>query len=235
MNNEKHFFSENLLMSVFGHLVLIALMVTAFHFAMNTEKLVAPDRVEITEIDLSSVEITRDKTEVYNTEIPAPEKIEIQKPDEKPEEVIPEKPIETPTLVESKTDATKEKPKEVIKKKTIVRVKRETASLNRTMTVSVVDALRVALTRCWMIDRTRDGLSDIRAVAHLTMNKNGMVSDMWFESAARADSDPVFDYVLETVRSAVATCQPFKMLPKSEFEYWEKIQLSFYPGDKSIR
>ena len=233
MNNNKNFFSENLLMSMLGHLIILALMVTAIHFTIERAKMVAPDRVEITEIDLSSVKITRDETNVYNTEKPALEEQESPKPEEKPEEVVPEKPIETPAVIDEKPK--KEKPKEVVKKKTVVRVKRETTNLNRTMTVSVVDALRVALTRCWVINRNLYDMTDIRAVAHLTLRNNGMVSDMWFEEAARADSDGAFSYVLETIRSAVATCQPFKMLPKSEFEHWEKIQLTFYPGYKSIK
>jgi hypothetical protein len=102
------------------------------------------------------------------------------------------------------------------------------------MTVSVVDALRVALTRCWAIDSQRPDIEDIRAVAHLTMNRDGMVRDVWFESASRADTDPAFAYVLETIRGALSACQPFKMLPVSEFGHWEKIDLTFYPTSGTI-
>ena len=97
------------------------------------------------------------------------------------------------------------------------------------MTVSVVDALRVAMTRCWTIDTNRPDLADIRAVAHLKMRPNGTVADVWFESAARADSDPTFAYVLDTIRVAIRTCEPFSMLPRNEYNKWQSIQLTFYP------
>ncbi|MDE6478084.1 MAG: hypothetical protein K2L94_02430, partial [Alphaproteobacteria bacterium] len=120
------------------------------------------------------------------------------------------------------------------KKKTVVRVNREVMTLDRTMSISVVDALRVAMTRCWVIDTTRPDITDIRAVAHLTMNKSGMVRDVWFESAARANTDAAFAYVLDTIRDAINTCQPFKMLPPGEFAKWEKIQLTFYPTQGKV-
>lgn len=231
MNKDKNFSKENLLMSVLGHLALIALMVTTLHFAIESAKLVAPDRVEITEIDLSAVQITRDKTEVYNTD--TPDSGTENKNEETKSDVGDDKSIEQPSMMDVK-QKNKEVKKDSPKKKTVVRVKRETASLNRTMTVSVVDALRVALTRCWVINRNLYDMSDIRAVAHLTLSKNGMVSNMWFESAARGETDAAFGYVLETIQGAVANCQPFKMLPVSEFDAWEKIQLTFYPTSGKI-
>jgi hypothetical protein len=116
-----------------------------------------------------------------------------------------------------------------------VRVNRETVSLDRTMTVSVVDALRVALTRCWVIDTARFGADDdIRAVAHLKMRQNGMIADVWYESAARAETDPAFAYVLDTIRDALQTCAPFKMLPPEIFDEWEQITLTFYPTTGKI-
>ena len=116
----------------------------------------------------------------------------------------------------------------------VIRVNRESVSLNRTLNVSVVDALRVAMTRCWVIDKNRPDISDIRAVAHLTMRKNGTVRDVWFESAARAETDAAFAYVLDTIRAAINTCQPLKMLPENEFSKWEKIQLTFYPNSGKV-
>ena len=120
------------------------------------------------------------------------------------------------------------------RKKTVVRVNRETVSLDRTLTISVVDALRVAMTRCWAIDTTREDIADIRAVAHLTMRQNGTVRDVWFEGAAAADTDPAFAYVLDTIRAAINVCQPFRMLPANEFAKWEKIQLTFYPNQGKV-
>lgn len=263
------FSAENLLMSVFGHLVLVAVMVTAFAVVVNRAQLVTPDRIQIMEIDLNDVVVSGEETKLYNVgqvaqakpeeetvaPVAQPDKKE-EKAEEKPEEIK----VETPTLVEEvkpepepeepaeepekkpeverKPEAKKEsKPVDAApapKKKRVVRVNREVLSLDRTLTISVVDALRVAMTRCWVIDNKRPDITDIRAVAHLTMRKNGTVRDVWFESAARAETDPAFSYVLDTIRSAIDRCQPFRMLPANEFSKWEKIQLTFYPTQGKV-
>ena len=265
------FSSENILMSIGGHLALVAIMITSFAIVVERARLVAPDRIQIMEIDLNDVVVSGDETKLYNvgqvaeskpeepTPAPVaqpdpepvkgeePEEIEIQTPtlveEPKPEPVV-EEPEPTPEPVKEKSkkepvaDDNKSKPVEPVpaapKKKKVVRVNREVLSLERTLTISVVDALRVAMTRCWVIDSKRPDIADIRAVAHLTMRKNGTVRDVWFESAARADTDPAFAYVLETIRAAINVCQPFRMLPANEFSKWEKIQLTFYPTQGKV-
>ena len=261
MNFDTRFSSENMLLSVLGHLVLAALMVTSFAVVVHRATLVAPDRIEILEIDLNSVTVSGDETILRNENAdadvaepesePEPESQPVAQPESEPapEPDSEPEPIVAPTLVEQKPTAPKipeptvrdvkkpadEKPEPAPKKKKrVIRVNREVMSLDRTMTVSVVDALRVAMTRCWSIDTSRDDIGDIRAVAHLTMRRNGTVRDVWFESAARAETDPGFAYVLETIRSAINTCQPFKMLPANEFDKWEKIQLTFYPTQGKV-
>jgi len=246
MNFDKNFQLENLLMSVIGHLVLVAIMVTSFAILVHRAMLVAPDRIEIMEIDLDSVTVSREDTKLYNTTPPEEKKTESKKEEKsksEPEKIESEKPIEKPSLVDSDLDKKKEEKKPEQKtdpepvaprKKMVVRVNRESVSLNRTLNVSVIDALRVAMTRCWVIDKNRPDITDIRAVAHLTMRKNGTVRDMWFESASRAETDPAFAYVLETIRAAINTCQPLRMLPVNDFANWEKIQLTFYPTSGKV-
>lgn len=243
-------------------------MITSFAVIINRAKLVAPDRIEIVEIDLNDVVVSGDETKLYNVgqvveskpeestpapvaqpdkkEIKAeePEKVEIESPtlieeptpEPEPEEVAEEQKKEPEKKQEEqKTDSKPVEPAPAApRKKKVVRVNREVLSLERTLTVSVVDALRVAMTRCWVIDTKRPDISDIRAVAHLTMRKNGTVRDVWFESAARAETDPAFAYVLETIRNAINVCQPFRMLPQNEFSKWEKIQLTFYPTQGKV-
>ncbi len=237
-------------MSVGGHLVLAAILVTSFSLVINRAQLVAPDRIEIMELDLNSVRVRGDETVLYNTDVPRDQEApKHQKPEPAPDAAKPDaespQQIEAPSLVTDAPDAESKKPTPAPehekkpdtpapKKKTVVRVKRDVVSLDRTLTVSVVDALRVAMTRCWVIDTTRPDISDIRAVAHLTMRPNGTVRDVWFESAAREQTDPAFAYVLGTIRAAINTCQPFKMLPRGEFDKWEKIQLTFYPTQGKV-
>ena len=245
------FSSENILMSVAGHLALLAVLVTSFVLVVKRATLVAPDHIEIMEIDLAQVRVSGDESILYNVgePTPAPE----QKPAEPapaapvPEPVAEPEPIETPTVVgndedieptpEPAQDTTPAAPAvdtPAPQKRTVVRVNRESVSVDRTLTASVLDALRVAMTRCWVIDSNRDDIADIRAVAHLTMNRNGTVRNVWFESAARAETDAAFAYVLDTIRAAIQTCQPLSMLPPAEFATWEKIQLTFYPTQGKV-
>ncbi len=241
------FSTENVLMSVCGHLVLVAALVTSFVVVLERAKLVAPDRIQIMEIDLNDVTVSGEETKLYNVgdlaDVKSEEKATEQMAETAPEQAAEAEPIEKPSLAEEKPaedakdegapDATQDAAP-APKKKRVIRVNREVLSLNRTLTVSVVDALRVAMTRCWTIDTGREGIDDIRAVAHLTMRQNGTVRDVWFESAARAETDPAFAYVLDTIRSAINVCQPFNMLPAGEFDKWEKIQLTFYPTQGKV-
>ena len=251
------FSSENFLISLGGHLVLVAIMLSASVFVINRAKMVVPDRIQIMEIDLSDVVVSGEETKLYNVgnqEKSMPEAEEIVPVDKSEQEAKtadtePEE-IEQPTLadepkpeskeeVEKKEEEKKEDSKPVApipepKKRKVVRVNREVLSLDRTLTVSVVDALRVAMTRCWVVDSARPDIADIRAVAHLAMRKNGTVRDVWFESQARADTDAAFAYVLQTIRDAINRCQPFRMLPENEFLKWEKIQLTFYPTQGKV-
>ena len=231
-------------MSVCGHLVLLAIMITSFTLVVNRAKLVAPDRIQIVEIDLDSVVVSGDETKLYNVGVP--EQKEEKKPESAPEkkdQEVEKTEIKTTTLVEdvkkevkqdSSDTKTEKKNENAPKKKRVIKVNREVLSLDRTLTISVVDALRVAMTRCWVIDNHRPDIADIRAVAHLKMRKNGTVQDVWFESAARAETDPAFAYVLETIKDAIDTCQPFRMLPVNEYSKWQDIQLTFYPTQGKV-
>ena len=245
-NADNRFSLENLLMSLVGHLILIAVMVTSFAVLVHRAMLVAPDRIQIMEIDLNAVKVSGDETKLYNTNPPDDKKSETKNSSDsetQPAQNESEKPIDKPSMLDSEPEKkSADKPKEdktdpvpvAPKKKMVIRVNRESVSLNRTLNVSVVDALRVAMTRCWNIDKNRTDIGDIRAVAHLTMRKNGTVRDVWFESAARAETDPAFAYVLDTIRAAINTCQPLRMLPVNDFAKWEKIQLTFYPTSGKV-
>lgn len=247
----RHFSSENFGVSVLGHAVIFTLLIVFADFVLTgASRIIAPDRIQIMMIDLNQVKVSGNETILQNTN--TPEKQEDKKQDviDKDKKIAPaaepeskQEKIETPAALD---DVAKPKPAAVKQpepkpddvpapqKKTVVRVNRNVMSLDRTMTVSVVDALRVAMTRCWTIDNKRPDIGDIRAVAHLTMRKNGTVSDVWFESAARAETDAAFAYVLETIRDAINACQPLRMLPPTEYDKWKKIQLTFYPTTGAV-
>jgi len=224
---------ENFLISTGGHLVVVAVIVTSFAvFGDPLIKIVAPDRIQIMEIDLARVQITRDETQLRNVAAPPPAP---KPPEPAPEPATQNSTLQTQHLAPPAAPETPPPPRPAPVQTTTIRVNRETATLNRTMTVSVVDALRVAVTRCWQFDASRPGVGDIRAVAHLDMNQNGMVRRLWFEQASRADDDPAFAYILETIRAAINTCQPFRMLPPGEFEHWQRIRLTFYPSTGAVQ
>lgn len=251
MGRFNHFMTENLGFSILGHLVVLGVMVLLADVVIGGyERFIAPDRIQITMIDLDSVRVTGDETVLYNTNVDEFKKDAVKEPEKKetPEQNAAQNQTEemkSTTLVpdekQQKVEPDKSKTEEknpdeasAPKTKTIVRVNRNVVSLDRTLTVSVVDALRVAMTRCWNINTSYPGIDGIRAVAHLTMRQNGTVSDVWFESAARAETDSSFAYVLETIRAAINVCQPFRMLPANEYDKWKKIQLTFYPTTGSV-
>ena len=246
-----HFASENIGLSVLGHLVLIGVLVFIAGVVIGTrERFIAPDRIQIMMIDLSQVKVTGEESVLYNTNVPDKKE---EKEDKKEPEVKPtpeqdaaqktEQKVETPTVIpeekpepKQETKVKEEKPDEKPApiKKTVIRVNRNTTSLNTGLSISIIDALRHKMTNCWVIDTSRPDISDIRAVAHLTMRTNGTVADVWFEGAANAEMDPAFAYVLETIRAAINTCQPLDMLPRAEYKKWREIQLTFYPAKGTV-
>ena len=247
MNKDTQFRSENILMSALGHLVLLAIMMVSFSVVVERAKFVSPNRIEIIELDLKNVKISGDETKLYNTNQIQPEKdAKIDKKTENKENREIEKiDLKQPTMVENeskdtkkdkstKKDEEKVEDKPAPRKKTVVRVNREVLSLDRTMTISVIDALRVALTRCWNIDTTHPGLDDIRLTAHIKFLPTGVIDKLWFESESRADTDPDFAYVLDTAKDAIKTCSPFSMLPRNEYEKWRDTTVTFYPTSGKI-
>ena len=247
MKQSTQFKSENIMMSVLGHLVLLATMFASFSVVIERAKLVTPNRIQIVEIDLKDVKVSGTETKLYNTNAPdKKEEAKIDKKSRDKENIFDEKTeLKQPSMVENesktlskekadKKDDKKPDEKEAPRKKTVVRVNREVLSLDRSMTVSVIDALRVALTRCWNIDSSRPGLEDIRLTAHIKFLPTGVVDRLWFESESRAETDSDFAYVLETAREAIKTCSPFSMLPRNEYDAWRDTSVTFYPTSGKV-
>lgn len=215
------FSSENFLLSILGHLLIVSFLLFSISFTIKKSKIISKDRIEITEINLSNIQISKE-TELYDIKSEEQKKEKITN---KKEEPIKDEKIKDTSFIDESKKINKENKK--IEKRTIIKVNRQ--SVTRTMTISVLDALRTSLTRCWVIDLERFDLSNIRIVAHLKMDKNKYISDVWFESASLANTDSAFAYALETVKSALKTCQPFSILPTSEYDTWKTIVLNFYP------
>ena len=247
MKKKTQFQSENIMMSVLGHLVLLAVLMMSFSVVVERAKLVTPNRIEIIEIDLKNVRVSGDETKLYNTSVPrqnddekidkkaeGKEIIQDEKIDQKQPDIIEDESKKSSREKTPKTEEEQQEYKPAPRKKKLVRVNREVLSLDRTMTISVIDALRVALTRCWNIDTTRPGLEDIRLTAHIKFLPSGVVDRLWFESETLAQTDPDFAYVLETAREAIKTCSPFSMLPRNEFNTWQDTTVTFYPTSGKV-
>ena len=120
MKESTQFKSENLMMSVLGHLVLIAVMLMSFSVVVERAKLVTPNRIQIVEIDLKDVKVSGSETKLYNTN--APDKKEIEKNDKKSPDkknIFDEKTqLKQPTMIENESKTlSKEKADEKDKKK----------------------------------------------------------------------------------------------------------------------
>ena len=118
MNKERQFESENFLMSVFGHLVLIALITLSMSFVVERAKNVSPNRIEIIELDLKNVKITGSKTKLQNSvETPAEKDAKTADKDQNKQNIQNEKiDLKQPTMIENESDnLTKENTKKNIK------------------------------------------------------------------------------------------------------------------------
>ena len=200
-------------MSIMLHAIFV-LVVVLFALVVPPPPVVAPDRIKIVEINLKDVQVDVNETKLKNQDMGAPAQTQ---PAEK--------------KADTKPPEAEKKPEPILK---TVRVNREIQTLDRHLTVSVIDALRVSMTRCWLIDSDRPDLEGVRAVAHLRLLPSGRVQSYWFEEASRADRDPTYAYVFETIKYAIDACNPFSMLPRAEYEKWKTVQLTFYPVAKVI-
>ncbi|MDR0319776.1 MAG: hypothetical protein LBH81_03495 [Rickettsiales bacterium] len=201
------FSSENFTGSVLAHLVIAAFMLTSFVLS-EPMKIVAPEQMKIMDIDLSQVKISKDKTRANARDTVRAESPKGQGDKSKPAAPAP-----------------------IVK---TVAVQRDSAPIARVVNVSVVDALRIAMTRCWHIDTTIPGLEDFNLSAHLTMGRGGFVRELWIENESLFNDFGTGAYVLDTVRAAVAECQPFSMLPDEDFDSWKSIKLNFFPQRGSV-
>ncbi|MCL2629639.1 MAG: hypothetical protein FWD33_03055 [Alphaproteobacteria bacterium] len=199
---------ENSGASVLIHLVVIGVMLTTFH--RLPDKIIAPEVPKIMVVDLTQVKITREPTRANTRQEPVA--------------------VPTPRGQEAKPAAqvqpAPEAPQPVVR---TVTVQRDRGALHRNVNVSIIDALRVAMTRCWQIDTGMPGLDGIVASAHLAMARGGFVREMMIENEDAIAATESGLYVLDTIRTAIANCQPFTMLPDEDFGAWRSIKLNFFP------
>ena len=116
INTDTQFQSENICMSVLGHLVLIALMMISFSVVVERAKKVTPNRIEIIELDLKNVKISGDETKLYNTnQIVSNKDDKIDKKTESQKNTESEKiDLKQPTMIEN--ESKKSKKEKAVKK-----------------------------------------------------------------------------------------------------------------------
>ena len=249
MKEKTQFNSENILMSVLGHLILIAIMMISFSAAINETKLVTPNHVEIVELDLKYVKVSDNETKLYNTTTPEPDKNAKQdKKDETPSaEEDKKEEIKETTLIEDETKKKEKTKKKEEKKKPETPAPRKKISMQINRGIALVtddqlnanisDYVRHAVKGCWKIDKDYPNISDIRLTVHVKMKENKTVDfyQTWIEQESRADTDPAFAYVRDTVKDALQTCRSLPGLPSNSYDKWQDIVLTFYPAHGEVK
>ncbi|MDR2685413.1 MAG: hypothetical protein LBB23_01415 [Rickettsiales bacterium] len=202
----KIFSLENFWASVLLHLIVVAIMITSF--SGEPEKIIAPEKMKIFDVDLTNVKITTQKTRAPSGEVA----------DSKPQ---------------GQGDKSKSKvePEKVVRR---VAVQRDKAPIVRNVNVSVVDALRIAMTRCWQIDTAIPNLHEYNVAVQLSMERGGFISSIFIENESFFDDGGTGAYVLDTVRQAIAACQPFSMLPDEVYDDWKSVKLNFFPSKGAV-
>ena len=82
------FSSENFLLSILGHLLIVSFLLVSISFTIKKSKIISKDRIEITEINLSNIQISKE-TELYD--IKSEEKKEEKITNKKEEQIKDEK------------------------------------------------------------------------------------------------------------------------------------------------
>lgn len=227
-----HFSFENFLLSIAGHLIIIALTITSIIIFPKKKLIMAEQNIVIEEIDLNTIQITnKEDTNLYN--INEKEVIEDKTEKDVLKSETDDKQKDKLEEINDNIEQTQKKESEQTTKR-VLKVNRDSPILKSQLNITIIDALRYKLSQCWNIDTTKSGLDEIRVVVHLTMEENGTIKKMWFENENLSLTDELFKYVLDTIKQALNICQPFNILPKEEFDSWKNIQFTFYPTDGKV-
>ena len=97
----RRFSLENILMSVCGHLFLVAAVFTSVSLVMERARLVTPDRIQILEIDLDDVVVSGKETKLYNVGTPDVEKKQPEKTSKTVSAEVKKKELKKTTLVKN--------------------------------------------------------------------------------------------------------------------------------------
>ncbi len=102
---------------------------------------------------------------------------------------------------------------------------------SKNLALSVLDALRVRIRQCWMIDTSQNYPNNMKIRITAFLDQNGVV----YKTLAPNSIHKLERYVIGTAIRAINSCSPFDFLPKNKHQEWKEIEITFAPATKSIR
>lgn len=103
---------------------------------------------------------------------------------------------------------------------------------NLRITVSEIDAVRQQYYRCWNLPLGAPADRDLRVQVRVELSPEGNLQNRtMLTSQSRINADPFLRAMAASVERAVERCSPLQALPKTKYESWRVIELTFDPSD----
>lgn len=104
-------------------------------------------------------------------------------------------------------------------------------SLNQQVSMSVIDAVRAQITKCWNLPAGARDAEKLIITIRATVAPDGTVTSAIIEDRSKM-GDPFFRAAAESAQRAMLNpaCQPLK-LPPEQYETWKSLILTFNPKD----
>lgn len=100
------------------------------------------------------------------------------------------------------------------------------------LSISETDAIRQQFYSCWTPPVGARDLENMSAVVHITIEKDGTVSNVALVPNAQYNGDSFYQVFAESAVRAVHKCSPLKVMPSPDkFSSWHEMELTFNPKD----
>jgi outer membrane biosynthesis protein TonB len=112
---------------------------------------------------------------------------------------------------------------------------RQAQGLGTGLTSSYEDAIMRRVYNSWHIPSGAPDLESLIVTVTVSLDRNGVVTSAGLsaDSAANARSNDYYRTAAESALRAVQDAKQFKFLPRSEYERWKTLTLTFHPKDAS--
>ena len=101
----------------------------------------------------------------------------------------------------------------------------------RRVTISELDALRMQIERCWIVQAGARYAEDLAVKVRVYLKSDGSLQrDPKIVDDTRMGEDPFFRAAAESAIRAILKCAPFKM-PAEKYNLWREMELTFDPTE----